>query len=399
MLSVIKGVDYLIPLVLIPYGIYFIGLESYGVFAFYQTLAMFFSFCIDLGFSILGIQRIALSRSGRFSSQYISSALAIKILLAVVLLPVYFFASYSVPLYKDEYEGVVWSCFLIFLSTVLSYSWYFQALHLYRFLIVCSVVTRFSALLGVFVFVNDSDDFYKYCLIFSAMYFLPGFFQFLFVMRKRFLVTPSLRMMRAVAKSNLDVSLYRVVNALVLPAHIYSLGFLASPIIMAQVALVQRVLGVLINFSTPLMQALIPYYAKIKKSDKGKAVEVFIRDKKKVMLLGGGGGLGAVAILICFLIFVFYDLDGVYGWMVSSLMLSTVGCHVVNSFLTQGATLFGESVVIRKVVFYVTTLSVLFLLLVVWKGRWEWVVMSYVLTYFVMTIMLLLILTKKRLES
>src|SRR5579864_8134340 len=81
----LQGLNYLIPLAVLPYLVRVLGVERYGLVAFAQAFAQYFVILTDYGFNLSATKRIALMRDrhDEVSSLYWS---VILIKLALMLL-------------------------------------------------------------------------------------------------------------------------------------------------------------------------------------------------------------------------------------------------------------------------------------------------------------------------
>ena len=64
-LYALQGLNYLVPLAVLPYLLRILGVEHYGLIAFAQAFAQYFIILTDYGFNLSATKRIALLRDDR----------------------------------------------------------------------------------------------------------------------------------------------------------------------------------------------------------------------------------------------------------------------------------------------------------------------------------------------
>src|SRR5690554_5227108 len=62
-LGLTRGLEYLIPLITLPYLINTLGVELYGLIDYALALALYFGAVMNYGFSVTAVRRIALARN------------------------------------------------------------------------------------------------------------------------------------------------------------------------------------------------------------------------------------------------------------------------------------------------------------------------------------------------
>src|SRR5215470_2218422 len=131
-LYALQGLNYVIPLAVLPYLVRVLGIEGYGLIAFAQAFAQYFVILTDYGFNLSATKRIALARDNRQEvSRIFWSVILVKTLLmllgalvmgAIVLSIPRFRA--DAPLYAIAYIAVV--------GSVLFPLWLFQGMEQMR---------------------------------------------------------------------------------------------------------------------------------------------------------------------------------------------------------------------------------------------------------------------------
>ncbi|ENP7579370.1 oligosaccharide flippase family protein [Vibrio alginolyticus] len=386
-LTALKALDFLFPIVLIPFAINIFGIEKYGVISFFQTLSLVMLVIVDFGFNVSGIQRISVCKSKHIESKYITASILIKVLLFIFSSFLYYLFAFISPL-KDNTE-LIHAFYLVLFSGVLNFQWYYQAKEKYYFILLVSLFSRIFGLMLFFVFVSEKDDYILFALILVSMYLIPSTFHFFDqVIKKRFSLVKA-SYLKVVFTSNWNIFVYRFVNSGVLPAYVYAFSFILTPAQLGALGFVQRIMGAAINFSMPITQALIPHLARLKHSDE---INYKVQFKKYSFYFFLLSTLVMISIpgLIYFLLTMnivsggFYFVDAIYPMI---LVLSVIP-HIMNSLFSQNLVLISRGSSVQKSVLIAVTVSIP-LFVVTFFSCGIYLPVVYVLTYWFMMILML----------
>jgi PST family polysaccharide transporter len=137
-LYVLQGLNYLVPLAVLPYLIRVLGIERYGLIAFAQAFAQYFVILTDYGFNLSATKRIALIRDDNAEvSSVFWSVLLIKVGLMVLGMIVSAVIVFSVPRFRPD-AALYAIAYVAVVGNVLFPVWLFQGMEQMRYI---SVVT------------------------------------------------------------------------------------------------------------------------------------------------------------------------------------------------------------------------------------------------------------------
>jgi PST family polysaccharide transporter len=182
-LYALQGLNYLLPLAVLPYLIRVLGVERYGLVAFAQSFAQYFIILTDYGFNLSATNQIARMQNDREKvSRLFWSVILIK--LTVMLLGILVMGSIvlAVPrfrpdavLYLVAYGAVVGSVFFPI--------WLFQGMERMRYISLISGGAKLVSALLLFVFVHKQSDYIFALAIQSAGLLFAGIAGFIIAIR------------------------------------------------------------------------------------------------------------------------------------------------------------------------------------------------------------------------
>lgn len=298
-LGVVQAVNYVFPLITVPYVSRIIGPEGYGIFNYSTVFVGYFTLLIAYGFDLTGTRKIAKS-DGDISAinTIVSEVLSSRILLFFVsallfVLSLFFFK----PIQKD-----IWTVSILFigaLGTVISPQYIFQGLQELSIFAKLNFIRGLLNLVLIFILIKKSED-YIFLAVLSAFFtisinvflFIYAFFKFKLSIQL-IPIKKSLKIIfeeRMIFFSTVVISLYTSTNTIVL-------GFFADTKEIGYYTTSQSFLNIVNSIiAIPLSTALFPFVGKSFAISKENGINTI----KRVMPIVFYSTLGAS---ICLLVF------------------------------------------------------------------------------------------------
>jgi len=157
-LYALLGLYYLIPLAVLPYLVRVLGMEMYGLVAFSQSFAQYFTTFTDYGFNFSATRAIAQRRDDpALISRIFCAVYLIKLLLTLLGLLILALTFVLMPKFRNEWAffGIA---YLGVIGNVLFPIWYYQGIERMRYISTIVGLTRILSGLMIFVFVHRPQD-------------------------------------------------------------------------------------------------------------------------------------------------------------------------------------------------------------------------------------------------
>jgi PST family polysaccharide transporter len=157
-LYLLQGLNYIIPLAVLPYLVRVLGMETYGLVAVAQSFAQYFNILTDYGFNFSATRSIAQNKDepGEIARIFCCVFL-IKIGLTVVGLMVLGCVLLTVSRMRHDWTIFLYT-FVGVVGNVLFPVWYFQGMERMRHISVITGATRALSAVLLFVFVHHASD-------------------------------------------------------------------------------------------------------------------------------------------------------------------------------------------------------------------------------------------------
>lgn len=224
-LSVLNGLNILLPLITLPYILGVVGKANYGIYAYVYTVLQYIIIIATYGFNFSATKQISQCRDDVRKVNTIYNAVIIcKFLIAVVLCAIVMALSRFI--LKDDIAPYMFLLGLgMVIGDVITPVWLFQGMERMKYMTIVNASSKILFTLLVFVVIRNSDDFYLLILLNSAGYILAGIMSLILSARQfgMKLGTVSFREVgyqlkegSAVFGSTFGMFLYRNANVLIL---------------------------------------------------------------------------------------------------------------------------------------------------------------------------------------
>ncbi len=294
--TVLQGLNYLIPLFVWPYLIVVLGAEGFGIVGFALSFVQFLMLVVDFGFNLTATKQIATADSQDAIDAVSSATLYAKMLLfgvAVIIGTVVL----CLPQFA-VYRVAVAVLLPMLLSSVFSMQWLYQGTGHIRRLWIINSACRLVIIPLTFVIVKGAADVLAAVGIQAAAYFASALAGLVWALRKRLFVfrRSSWQAVRASLRESLPLFVSTATSSVYAMLLVVVLGYFAATQEVGLYSAVEKIIRVACYaLLIPALQVCYPQISKLAATDKQAALRM-------VRLLCGG--LVAVMMVIgCVLFF------------------------------------------------------------------------------------------------
>lgn len=213
-LSVLQGLNMILPLITLPYLVRVLGVETFGLLSFSLSIVMYFQIIVSFGFDLSATKEISIHREDiNKVSEIFMSVMAIKIILACISL----FLLLLMVLFIGSMQQHFWLYLVTFgvvIGNVVFPTWFFQGMENMKYITYINVVSKIIFTVLIFIFVQNEKDYIYVPMLNSLGAILGGAYSFwlifkLFKIKLRF---PEWNVIIFQLKDSFHVFLSRVAN-------------------------------------------------------------------------------------------------------------------------------------------------------------------------------------------
>lgn len=258
-LAVIQWLDYLTPLILVPYLIRALGLHEYGRIAFAQSIGAYFLLLVEFGFSYMAPREVALSKEKNFLQKLYWQIFLSKLIILIVSLVLISILVSTVASMKEA-RLLIFLSALSLLGNILFPIWYFQVIDKLRFAVALSAAMRALSLVMVIIVVKSpSQTELAAALIFSPLLWSGSIFTAYFLMTGKIQwIKPTLGQALLRIRQSWDAFLAVAASSAYRSANPVMLGILVSPAAVAAYSVCEKIAKSLQELNRPVAQIIFP---------------------------------------------------------------------------------------------------------------------------------------------
>ncbi len=322
-LTTLQFLNYLLPLVTVPYLIRVLGTGQYGILSFAVTISQYLVVFTDYGFNLSATREIALVRESRGKlEETVSAVLAVKGVLLLLSSSFLLLFVEFVPKYHP-YAVILILAFLNVIGSVAFPVWLFQGLQDMRLVTVLTAAGRLICTGAIFLTVHSSRNLALATLWSVSGFPIAGFIAW-FVIRKRYRLTlrrPSIQTLKETIRSGFHVFVSSVMSNALINGSVLVMGFAAPFAVVGGYAAVEKIAKAGAMGFAPLTQALYPRAAEHFTRDHRHGRSFVLRTGSLVLMLALAASL-AIAIGAKWILLLFYGHAFVqYTWIVRVLAI------------------------------------------------------------------------------
>ena len=260
-LYVLQGLNYAIPIAVLPYLVRVLGMERYGLIAFAQSFAQNITILTDYGFNYSATRAIARQRDdhesvARLSSAVILIKLALTLLGGAILLGVVT----TVPRFHQN-ASFFFVAFIAVIGNFLFPVWYFQGIEKMRYISYVIGTCRLAGAIALFIFVHHADDALLALAIQSSSILaggVAGMWILIWRLDRRF-VLPSVTDLKSVLTEGWHLFVSTAAISLYTSLNVFLVGLLAGNLQAGYFSAAEKLVRALQGLIAPATQAIFPH--------------------------------------------------------------------------------------------------------------------------------------------
>lgn len=191
-----QSINYLVPLITLPYLTRTLGLESFGILNLSISLIQYAILLINFGFNLSSTEYIAKNRNNnKLISACFWNTISAKLILFVLSLVIMSILIVSV----DEFYQIKWVIFICLLQTIgiaIDPIWFFQGIEKLGSVSLINSLVKILNIPLLVIFVHTSGDLYAATLIHAVIYVIIGINNLYLVKREQIITRVNIKQLQ-----------------------------------------------------------------------------------------------------------------------------------------------------------------------------------------------------------
>ena len=394
----IQGMNYLIPLITLPYLVRVLDPVGYGSLGFSLAIVQYCCMLTDYGFNLSATQQIAVHRDDKGKvSKLFWSVLACKAGMALFSLLIVSVAIYFVPKLNDV-SIIIFSGLLMVLGNVLFPTWLFQGKEKMGWIAISNITARLLAIPLIFIFVNKPEHAHVAALITSLTTILAGCIGLYFVWRQKWVewYKPTrldlIEMLRDgwhVFISTASISLYTTSTTVIL-------GFISGPVAVGYFVAADKLRQAVQGLISPISQS---FYPRINATMRKSTNEGFLLIRKFLKWQGAFTLCLSIVLFLSAPLLISLAYGKQYDASVPVLMLMAWLPFIVglsNIFGIQTLLVLGHKEIFSKILMMAGIINIILILPLTYFNAAVGAATSVLLTEIIVTTIMIVVIIKKK---
>ncbi len=265
-LSVLQVINYLLPLITLPYLVRILGVEKFGLVMFAMAFIQYFLIFADYGFNLSATKEISVYRNNKTKvSEIFFSVMIIKSLLIFIGLLIFS----AIVLGFDKFSGD-WKVYFFTLGIVIGNTmfpiWFFQGMEKMKYITILNITAKSIFTILIFVFIREQSD-YLYVPIFNSLGYISAGAISLWIIFRNFglkVYIPKVSIVYGYFKNSTQFFLSRASVSLYSNSNTFIIGLFLGNAMAGYYAAAEKLFMAIRMVYTPLNTALYPYMCKAK---------------------------------------------------------------------------------------------------------------------------------------
>ncbi|AMW77516.1 polysaccharide biosynthesis protein [Acinetobacter sp. TGL-Y2] len=306
-LATLQGLNYILPLLTLPYLVRVLGAEKFGLIAFATAVVGYFIVLTDYGFNFSATREVANHKDDKNKLvEIFSSVMTIKILLLLVSFIILLFLILCFEKIGNDAQLYILT-FGTVVGQVLFPVWFFQGVERMKYITIINIISKTIFTVAIFLLVKHTSDYLLVPLLTSIGIIIASLISlyivfFSFNVKFKFQKVATIKMY---LKGGSHLFYTSALSNLLTSSGVIVLSLVTNNTVVGYFSAIEKLFRAVVGLFSPLTQALYPISCnKVQDPIAGK---IYIR--KLLYFIGSA----ALVVAIGFAIFSEYVVNFMYG--------------------------------------------------------------------------------------
>ncbi|WP_155641185.1 flippase [Heyndrickxia coagulans] len=300
-LFLLKGFEYVIPILLVPYLVNVLGSATFGSMSLALSISYLGATITNYGFDLTATRNISIAKGNKKAvSKIFSTVLTAKITLLIICFLIMNLMIFFVSSYQSDWKSY-YASFLYVVGSALFPIWLFQGIEKMKYITMLNIIPKIFLTLLIFILVKDKNDIVTAVILQSIPLLISGILG-IFVSIKILKVNykyPNLSEVISCFKDGWSVFISSFMTYILASSGVLVLGLFASREIVGIYSAIEKLIKAIIGLFSPFFQALFPLVSEKFNQNEKKGLDFLVKISSFIMPL---------TILLTIIIFTFSKL-------------------------------------------------------------------------------------------
>lgn len=267
--TLLQLLNYILPLLTIPYLVRVLDLDNYGLIFFSLAIIGVFQVIVDYGFNISATKEVAKNKHDNEKLlEIFNTVMFIKFILALICLIILLLGIIFIDVVSKNMYIYIFT-YGIVIGEMLFPFWMFSGLEKMKFAMIINVFSKSIFTLLIFIFVNNEN--YLLVPVFNSLGFIFAGMISIFILKNKFNIYLNVKYIsnyKNFFKSNFIIFFSGFLTLFYTSAIPIILGILVNQEAVVYFSIAEKVIKAITNIYQPISQTLFPYFFSISENKK-----------------------------------------------------------------------------------------------------------------------------------
>ena len=261
-LSILQMLNIFLPLLILPFLVNKLGLESFGLLIFSQVLVAYFKLVVDYGFNITATREISKHKNNKeYISKVFYSTFFIKLFLLIFSIILFSIIIFSFELFSKNYM-FHYITFSMIIGQMLFPTWYFQGIENMKMITILNVIIKTIYTIMIFMFITTSEDLIYVTAFNSLSFIIVGVIAFFIAAKGLKFENIDIYFTKSFFKESTTVFISNFFSSMYGLTNSFLLGIFTNNILVGIYGSFEKIITALKGLYFPFYQALFPYISR-----------------------------------------------------------------------------------------------------------------------------------------
>lgn len=283
-LAFVQGVNYILPLVTIPYLVRVLGIDGFGLYSFVYSLTQYFVYFTDYGFNLSASRKVSINRDRpQILAGIFSSVMIVKMVLFVLSSLVMILLVLSVGRFRAD-AVLFYVSLLSVAGNMLFPIWYYIGIEKTKYIALFNLISKLLSTAAIFVFIKAPGHLMWAVLIQSMGVIAAGLMSLMMIYCRWpvGVMVPPLKSVIKELRDGWNVFITLMSSTLVNNTNIFILGVLTNNTTVGYYSVADKIVRAFINLVSPVSVAIYPQVSRLINNRRDQGVKYL----KKVLAWG-----------------------------------------------------------------------------------------------------------------
>ena len=264
-LSLIQGLNLIIPLISLPILIGRLGIEKFGLINFALSNIMYFNILISYGFDLYATREISINKDPNSRSTIFSSIFFIKIVLLILSFLIFLLLVFFIKHFQTNLLLYIFTISIL-ISNPLHLNWFFMGIEEMQLIAFPNLSLKIISLFSIIIFIKGPNDYLYVPLINSIAAIIGGGVSF-FIAIRLYEVRIHLITINIIFKTFMNSFSYFLSRLASNGSRYFTttiIGSIYGATIVGYFSLVEKLYYVFLSLSSVISQTFYPYMSRTK---------------------------------------------------------------------------------------------------------------------------------------